>query len=94
LIAGVKELVADNAYDSDSFPNSLRHNAITPVIPSRTTHKKRSRHDKGAYKSRNVIERCYCRLKDFRRIAMGYDKLARSSFSASSTGCGLIEPGR
>jgi len=27
------------------------------------------RHDKQAYKDRNVIERCYCTLKDFRRIA-------------------------
>jgi transposase len=32
-------------------------------------------------KDRNVIERCYCRLKDFRRIATRYDKLARN-FSA------------
>jgi transposase len=31
---------------------------------------------------RNVIERCYCRLKDFRRIATRYDKLARNYFSA------------
>ena len=35
-----------------------------------------------AYKDRNVIERCYCRLKDFRRIATRYDKLARNYFSA------------
>jgi transposase len=34
------------------------------------------------YKDRNVIERCYCRLKDFRRIATRYDKLARNYFSA------------
>ena len=33
-------------------------------------------------KDRNVIERCYCRLKDFRRIATRYDKLARNYFSA------------
>ena len=37
---------------------------------------------KQAYKDRNVIERCYCRLKDFRRIATRYDKLARNYFSA------------
>jgi hypothetical protein len=30
----------------------------------------------------DVIERCYCRLKDFRRIATRYDKLARNYFSA------------
>ena len=33
-------------------------------------------------KDRNVIERCYCRLRDFRRIATRYDKLARNYFSA------------
>jgi len=32
---------------------------------------------KRAYKGRNVIERCFCRLKDFRRVATRYDKLAR-----------------
>jgi len=37
---------------------------------------------KQAYKDRNVIERCYARLKDFRRIATRYDKLARNYFSA------------
>jgi transposase len=37
---------------------------------------------KQANKDRNVIERCYCRLKDFRRIATRYDKLARNYFSA------------
>ena len=37
---------------------------------------------KEAHKDRYVIERCYCRLKDFRRIAMRYDKLARNYFSA------------
>ena len=36
----------------------------------------------GPHKDRNVIERCYCRLKDFRRIATRYDKLARNYFSA------------
>jgi transposase len=39
-------------------------------------------HDKEAYKGRNVIERCFCRLKDFRRIATRYDKLARNYFSS------------
>ncbi|MGY4498418.1 transposase [Bradyrhizobium sp. GM24.11] len=35
-----------------------------------------------AYKGRNVIERCFCRLKDFRRIATRYDKLARNFLAA------------
>ena len=51
------------------------------MIPGRANRKKRIRHDKEAYKGRNVIERCYCRLKDFRRIATRYDKLDRNYFS-------------
>ncbi|MBR0881997.1 transposase [Bradyrhizobium liaoningense] len=70
------------AYDSNSFRKSLRKDGIKPVIPGRSNRKKRVRHDKQAYKDRNVIERCYCRLKDFRRIATRYDKLARNYFSA------------
>jgi transposase len=81
LMAGIKKLLGDKAYDSDSFRKSLRQDGITPVIPGRSNRKKRIRHDKEAYKGRNVIERCYCRLNDFRRVATRYDKLARNFFS-------------
>jgi DDE family transposase len=40
------------------------------------------RYDKTAYKGRNVIERMFCRLKDFRRIATRYDKRADIFLSA------------
>ena len=36
------------------------------------------KYDRQTYKRRNVIERCFCRLKDFRRIATRYDKRADS----------------
>ena len=81
LIDGIKKLLGDKAYDSNSFRKLLREDGITPVIPGRANRKKRIRHDKEAYKGRNVIERCYCRLKDFRRVATRYDKLARNFFS-------------
>ena len=82
LLDGIAELLGDKAYDSSSFRKSLRKDGIRPVIPGRSNRKKRIRHDKQAYKGRNVIERCYCRLKDVRRIATRYDKLARNYFSA------------
>jgi transposase len=82
MIAGVKELLGDKAYDSDDFRKSLRRDGIKPVIPGRANRKKRIRYDKEVYKGRNVIERCICRLKDFRRIATRYDKLARNFFSS------------
>jgi transposase len=40
------------------------------------------RNNKRAYRDGNVVERCFCRLKDFRRIATRYDKLARNFLSA------------
>ena len=35
-----------------------------------------------AYRQRNVIERFFGRLKDFRRIAMRYDRCSISFFTA------------
>jgi transposase len=82
LLDGIKELLGDKAYDSNSFRTLLKSSGIRPVIPGRANRKKRIRHGKQAYKGRNAIERCYCRLKDFRRIATRYEKLARNYFSA------------
>jgi transposase len=55
---------------------------MTPVDHCKPSPGWKGRHDKSAYKSRNVIERCFGRLKDFRRIATRYDKLAGNFFSA------------
>jgi transposase len=82
LIGGVTELLADKGYDTNAFRAFLKANAIKAVIPGKCNRKKRIRHDQQAYKGRNVVERCFCRLKDFRRIATRYDKLARNFFSA------------
>jgi transposase len=46
--------------------------------PPNPTRKHPHRFDAEAYKSRNLIERMFCRLKDFRRVATRYDKLARN----------------
>jgi transposase len=82
LIPGIKELIADKGYDTDAFRAFLKRRKICIVIPGKLSRKKRIRHDRQAYKRRNVIERCFGRLKDFRRIATRYDKLAANFFSA------------
>ena len=82
LIPGVMQLLADKGYDTDAFRAFLKKNGIKAVIPPKSNRKVRIRYDKQAYKGRNVVERCFCRLKDFRRIATHYDKLARNFFSA------------
>jgi transposase len=82
MIRGITGLVADKGYDTDAFRAFLKERRIKTVIPGKSNRKKRIRYDKQAYKGRNVVERCFCRLKDWRRIATRYDKLARNFLSA------------
>jgi len=72
------ELLADKAYDSDKIREELVENGIRPVIPNKDDRKYLHPFDKKRYRKRNAIERMFCRLKDFRRIATRYDKLARN----------------
>jgi transposase len=71
-------LIADCAYDARSLRDWLAGRGAEAVIPSNLTRKHPYPYDVDAYKSRNLIERMFCRLKDFRRIATRYDKLARN----------------
>ena len=72
------ELLADKAYDSDKIREDLTGRGIRPVIPNKGDRKFLYPFDRKRYRKRNAIERMFCRLKDFRRIATRYDKLARN----------------
>ena len=77
-------LVADRAYDAKSLRNWLAEHGTEAVIPPNPTRKHPHSYDAEAYKGRNLIERMFCRLKDFRRIATRYDKLARNFLAATN----------
>lgn len=53
-----------------------------PVIPGRSRRKRPVRHNRTRYRDRHLIENAFCRLKDFRRVATRYDKLAANFISA------------
>jgi len=72
----------DKGYDANTLRKRLRATGTPTVIPGRCNRKKPIRHDKIRYRSRWRIEAAFCRLKDFRRIATRYDKLARNFLSA------------
>jgi len=74
--------LADAAYDSDALRTRLIDQGATPVIPNNPTRKRKHPFDRRAYRLRNVIERTFSRLKDWRRIATRYDKLARNFHAA------------
>ncbi len=69
-------LLADKAYDADHWRAWLVSRNIQPVIPNKANRKHLHAFDKKRYKDRNTIERMFGRLKDYRRIAMRYDKNA------------------
>lgn len=73
---------ADAAYDSNGLRQFLIDRGTTPVIPNNPTRKHFHPFDANTYKLRNIIERALCRLKDWRRVATRYDKLA-SNFAAA-----------
>ena len=60
----------------------LSERGTQPVIPNNPTRKRFHPFDADIYKRRNLIERMFCRLKDFRRIATRYDKRADIYLSA------------
>ena len=74
--------LADAAYDSDAFRGVLLKRGTTPVIPNNPTRRRHHPFDRQAYRMRNVIERTFGRLKDWRRIATRYDKLAQNYSAA------------
>jgi transposase len=77
-----RRLLADRAYDARSLRDWLAERRVKAVIPPNPTRKHPHAYDPKAYKSRNLIERMFCRLKDWRRIATRYDKLA-ANFAAA-----------
>ena len=74
--------LADAAYDSDAIRKALRARGTIPVIPNNPTRRHIHAFDRNVYRMRNVIERTFSRIKDFRRIATRYDKLAINFLSA------------
>jgi transposase len=71
-----KAVLADRAYDANSLRQHLDRIGAVAVIPSTRSRKTPIPHDPIIYKLRNRIERCFNKLKHFRRFATRYDRLA------------------
>ena len=74
----IKRLIADRAYDANSLRQLLANQGTGAVIPSTESRRQPIPYNKAIYRQRNLIERMFARLKDFRRVATRYDKLARN----------------
>lgn len=72
----IRSLLADKGYDADHLRRRLAAQGAEAVIPSTTSRRAPIPYDVAAYRNRNRVERMWCRLKDFRRVATRYDKRA------------------
>jgi transposase len=68
-------LLMDRAYEGDETRNTAKELNYIPVVPPKSNRKEPWQYNKELYKNRNVIERFFRRLKEFRRIFTRYDKL-------------------
>ena len=78
LIAGMtpEAILADRAYDSNALRQQIDRIGARAIIPSTQSRKVPIPHDPVLYRLRNRIERCFNKLKHFRRLATRYDRLA------------------
>ena len=78
LVAGwpPSYVMADKGYDSQAFVDSIEQLGALAVMPPRASRKSPRAYDVEIYKQRNLIERCFNKLKHFRRIATRYDRKA------------------
>lgn len=73
-----RRVVADQGYSSGKIRRDLRRRGIRLTIPRKTNEKHRGQFDQTIYRQRHQVERCFNRLKQFRRVATRYEKKAET----------------
>jgi transposase len=75
-------LHGDKGYNSESIRRTVEARGSLPNIPPRKTRKWKNCFSPYLYKDKNVIERMFGRLKEFRGIVTRYDRNARNFLSS------------
>jgi len=70
-----KPLTMDKAYEGDACRAQAKKCGMEPVVPPKSNRKEPWEYDKELYKGRNVVERNFRNIKQFRRVFTRYDKL-------------------
>jgi transposase len=85
-----RAVLADKGYDADAIVHHIEAAGATPVIPPKANRKAPRSCDKVLYRQRNRIERCFCRLKHFRRIATRFEKQKRNFHALVALACSVL----
>jgi len=71
-----RAVLGDKGYDADANRAAIGAAGAEPCIPGKRNRKVPVAYDRHLYKERNVVERYFGRLKQYRRVATRYDKKA------------------
>lgn len=74
----IEALLADKGYDTDAIREELAKADVEAVIPAKSNRRTPITHDRKKYRWRNLVERLFNKLKNWRRVATRYDKTAES----------------
>ncbi len=80
LIEGLpaKVVMADTAYDADHFRQAIADKGAVAVIPSNPSRTRKFPLDRHLYAQRHLVECCFSKLKQFRRVATRFEKTAQN----------------
>jgi len=71
-------VMADAAYDADPLRKEIAAKGAIAVIPNNPSRARKYPLDKHLYAQRHLIECCFSKLKQFRRVATRFEKTARN----------------
>lgn len=80
LLEGIaaEVVIADKGYDSDTLVGVIKAKGAEAVIPPKKNRKVQRPYDADRYKDRNLVERFFSKVKQYRRVATRYEKTARN----------------
>ena len=83
-------VIADRGYDADHLRQWLAGIGATPCIPPRRNRKAQCEYDAALYKSRNIIERMFNRLKDWRQLSLRTFRCPETFLAAAQSAATVI----
>jgi transposase len=69
-------VIADRGYDSNALVEVIEGRGAEAVIPPKSNRAEPREYDRHTYKERNVCERFWSKVKQYRRVATRYEKKA------------------
>ena len=86
----IQAVIGGKGYDADALVAYIQAMGVEVGIPPRSNRTDPRDYDRHLYQDRNLVERFFSRLKQFRRVVTRYDTLARNFLSLLNLVCAYI----